>query len=455
MSDGPAYMIEAPHCTDLGNARRFAIQHGHDLLFSYPLRRWFVWVGTHWAEDQTGEVIRRAKRTVLSIYEEARICTDERWRKELAKHAARSESEARVLAMISLAESEPGIQVLPYELDKDPWLLNVQNGTLDLKTAELRHHNKLDLMTKCLPVAYDPEALCPTWLAFLERIFDSNPRLIEFVKRSIGYSLTGDTSEQCLFVCHGSGENGKSTQIQTILGLWSDYARKTPTKTLMVRHGDNIPNDIARLRGARFVAAVEGDEGKRLAESLVKEITGQDTVSARFMRAEFFEFIPEFKLWLATNHKPRILGTDRAIWRRIRLIPYNVTIPRGEQDRHLRDRLKLEWPGILAWAVRGCLAWQRHGLDPPEEVVQATEAYRAEQDLIGAFVDDCCCRDEFSSSRAKDLYAAFQRWCESNGERPATQREFGQRLSERGFTRERGTANVHLWRGIALNGEGQ
>ena len=436
--------------TDLGNAGRFVRMHRGNVRFCYPWGRWFVWMGTHWAVDDTGEIYRRAKETVRAIYREADQCEDESRRVALAKHAGRCEAEGKLKAMLAMAESEPGIPVLPDDLDRDPWLLNVQNGTLDLKTGQLGPHRREDFITKCIPVSYHPDAECPTWLAFLHRIFEGNGPLIEFVRRAIGYCLTGDTSEQCLFLCYGRGENGKTTKLQTILGLMADYARKTPTETLMVRRGEAIPNDVARLRGARFVAAVEAEEGRRLAESLVKELTGGDTIAARFMRAEWFEFLPQFKLWLATNHKPRIVGTDRAIWRRIRLIPFNVTIPKVEQDRHLAEKLREEWPGILAWAVEGCLAWQRHGLEEPEEVTRATEEYRAEQDVIGAFLEECCYEDSTASALARDLFGAYRTWAEQNGEKLTTQKDFGGRLGERGFVRGTGAGNVKKWLGVGL-----
>ncbi len=442
--------VRPEHLTDLGNARRFVTMHRGNVRFCYPWSKWSVWMDTHWAVDDTGEIYRCAKETVRGIYREADQCEDESRRPTLAKHAAKCESEGKLNAMLAMAQSEPGIPVLPDDLDRDPWLLNVRNGTLDLKTGQLRPHRREDLITKCLPVAYDPQAQCPRWCAFLDRIFEAKQELIAYVQRAIGYSLTGDTSEHCIFMLYGPGENGKSTQLQTLLGLLDAYAKKTPTETLMVRRGESIPNDVARLRGARLVVAVEAEAGRRLAEAMVKEVTGGDTIAARFMRQEWFEFVPQFKIWLATNHKPRILGTDRAIWRRIRLIPFTVIIPKAEQDRQLGEKLREEWPGILAWAVEGCRAWQAHGLGEPQEVIQATEEYRAEQDVIGAFLEECCYEDSTASALARDLYGAYRAWTEANGERLTTQKDFGGRLGERGFTRGTGAGNVKKWFGIGL-----
>ncbi|HYU47276.1 MAG TPA: phage/plasmid primase, P4 family, partial [Terriglobales bacterium] len=255
---------------------------------------------------------------------------------------------------------------------------------LNLKTGTLQPHCREDLLTKCLPIAYDPNAECPTWLDFLKTIMANNAALITFLQRAIGYSLTGDTSEQCLFIAHGSGSNGKSTFLEVLQALLGDYAESTPSASLLAkdRH-DGIPNDIARLRGARLVTAVEIGEGKRLNEELVKRLTGQDTMTARFLFAEFFDFHAEFKLWIACNHLPTIRGTDHAIWRRIRLIPFTVTIPDEQQDKKLPGKLQAELPGILRWAIQGCLAWQEQELSTPSEVIAATKDYRALMDVIG------------------------------------------------------------------------
>lgn len=436
--------------TDLGNARRLVSQHGKDIHYCYTWGCWLIWNGKLWVKDRTGQIYRLAKETVASIYFEAAQAVDSEERKALAKHATRSESEARIKAMVSLAESEPGIAVTPDQLDSNPWLLNCSNGTIDLRTGELKPHSREDLITKLTPVNYDMHAECPTWIAFLDKILQGNVNLRKFLQKVIGYCLTGDTREQALFFLYGTGANGKSTLINILLSLLGDYSLQTPTEMLMMSDRGGIPNDIARLKGARFVTAVEAGEGRRMAEVLVKQLTGGDTITARFLHQEFFEFKPQCKIFLAANHKPIIKGTDHAIWRRIKMIPFTVTIPEEEQDKHLLDKLKSELSGILAWAVKGCLAWQQLGLGTPDEVKVATEGYRAEMDVIAGFIDECCHVHPAVSVQASAIYEAYCKWCKENGEEAQNQKKFGMALTEKGFIRDRGTGNRNIWRGIGL-----
>lgn len=435
--------------TDLGNAKRLVAMHGEDIRFC-PQLGWLVWSGRNWVRDDTGEIMRLAKDVVRATYLAALGLDDAKRRKELAEWALRSEARSRIEAMVRLAESEPGVPVPVSELDRDPFLLNVENGTLDLRTAELRPHRREDMLTRLCPVPYDPRARAPTWEAFLHRIMSGNQRLIGFLQRAAGYCLTGDVSEQVLFLCYGTGANGKSVFLRTLLNMAGPYGKPTDPELLLARRGEAHPTSIADLAGVRLAVAIETEAGRRLAEVLVKWLTGGDKLKARFMRQDFFEFEPTHKLWLATNHKPVVKGTDNAIWRRIRLIPFSVTIPPEEQDRHLLDKLSAELPGILAWAVKGALEWQEKGLDAPPEVLEATEAYRSEMDVLGDFLAERCVTGPGVKATAAQLYKAYLSWCEENGEKPVSQRAFGLRLSERGFERKRGTGNQHMWVGIAL-----
>ncbi len=441
------------HLTDLGNAKRLVGQHGLDLRYVYPWACWLVWDGSRWARDTSGEVERRAKATVATIYAEAACAGDAKDRKRISKHAQSSEATYRLKAMLESTRSEPGIPIPPESLDRDPWLLNVMNGTLDLRTGELLDHRRENLMTKIAPVHYDPHAIAPLWDAFLERVTNGNQNLIGFLQRAIGYALTGSTREQVLFILYGTGANGKTTFLQTISAmLGEDYSQQAPVEAVLVKRHGTIPNDLARMRGARFVSTIEVEDERRLAESLVKAMTGGDKIVARFLHREWFEFVPTFKLFVGTNHKPTIRGTDHAIWRRIRLIPFTVTIPEDEQDKNLPERLLAEFPGILRWALEGCQAWQKDGLGEPSEVTEATASYRAEMDLLGTFLEDCCLLDSTATVRAGKLHEAYQRWGEVNGEPVISATAFGRCMIERGFDRGK-DARGRYYKGIGLLSE--
>jgi putative DNA primase/helicase len=438
--------------TDLGNALRLVDRHGEDLRYVHAWDRWLVWTGSRWEQDRTGEVERRAKETVRSIYAEASSTEDPQDGKALGDHATRSAAKGRIEAMIALARSEPGIPAVPEQLDADPWLLNVRNGTVDLRTGELQPHRREDLITKIAPVQYAPGAAAPTWEAFLERVLPGE-ELRRFVRRVIGYALTGDVSEQVLIFLHGAGANGKSTLINAVLAMLGDYGQQAAPELLTVK-GASHPTELADLLGTRFAASVEVEDGRRLAESLVKQLTGGDRIKARFMRQDFFEFDPTHKVFLAANHKPTIRGTDHAIWRRIKLVPFDVTIPKAEQDPRLFEKLQAELSGILAWAIRGCLEWCRDGLGEPEEVRAATEGYRAEMDVLAAFIEERCVEYPDATATAKALWDAYKGWTGESGEDHGTQRRFGMRLTERGFERRRITSGerkgTYEWVGIGL-----
>ena len=442
------------HLTDYGNAERLVYHHGQDLRYCAPWGRFLIWDGARWAADFTGEAERRAKRTIRQTYAEAANIADDDKRQDFIKAVLRCEASAKIQAMLTLTKSERAVAIEPSRFDTNPWLLSCLNGTIDLRSGELRPQRREDLITKLAPVEYQPGADCPRWKAHLQRIMNGNQNLISFLQRALGYSITGDTSERKLFIAWGSGANGKSTTVELIAHVLGDYACRTPTETLLIKRDGGIPNDVARLKGARFVYASEAEEGKRLAEALIKDITGGDRVSARFMRGEWFDFQPELKLWLSTNHKPVVRGTDQAIWDRIRLIPFTVSIPEHERipRYHLMEEFEPELPGILAWLVQGCLDWQKHGLGEPEEVKAATREYRAEMDLLGEFLAECCEMKQIAFVRGKELYTAYTEWSVESGEKkPALSRKaMAARLTERGFTKTIGTGNQIFWGGLRL-----
>lgn len=420
--------------TDLGNAERFVQRHGENVRWLPAWSKWLLWDETRWRIDERLDVMRLAHETVRSMYADAALPETTRVeREELTKHAVKSEADSKLRAMLEQVKAIDGIAITPAMLNRDPWLLACENGTIDLRAGQFRPHQRDDLMTKVVPAAYDPAAECFRWEAFLSRVLAGNQELIDFIQRAVGYSLTGLTSERALFFLYGSGANGKSTFLEVLRALLSGYAAQADFTTFLERKGDGPRNDIARLFGARLVTSSEVGEGKRLNESLVKTLTGDETVTARFLHAEFFEFKPAFKLWLAANHKPVIRGTDNAIWDRIRLVPFTVAIPAEERDKGLAAALYAELPGILAWAVGGAVLWHQRGLGDAEPVRDATESYRKESDTLGSFLEDRCELSPLWEEPASVLYAAYVSWCSTGGEYQNTQTWFGRALTERGI----------------------
>jgi putative DNA primase/helicase len=437
--------------TDLGNAERFVDEHGGRFRYCGPLGKWLFHDGKRWVRDETGAAELMMQETVRGIYAEAAKAEDSQERKAIADHARRSEATKRITDALRAARWQPGIPVRAEELDTDSWLLNVSNGTVDLRTGELREHRREDLITRLAPVEYDPEAEAPRFLRFLSEVFGGDGDLIAFVRRYAGYSLTGSTRERVFAILHGSGKNGKTTLVELLRDTLGDYATNTATETVLAKRSEGINNDVAALKGARFVSTAEVEQDRRLAESKVKQLTGSDTVTARFLYGEPFSFKPEFKLWLSTNNRPVIRGTDDAIWDRIRLVPFEQRFDGERGDPRLPEKLREELPGVLAWMVRGCLEWQRIGLGEPEKVRAATEGYRSEMDVLAAFIEDRCVVDPKASVGATRLYQEYVSWCEDGGEARLTQTKFGLRLKERGFPKEK--AQTVTWYGIGLRSD--
>lgn len=425
--------------TDAGNAERMAHLFGENIRYCAPWGKWLIWNEWKWeiSTDGSALVYQYAIETVRTIQREAQNTQDTDRRKALGTWGFKCEEKKKLDAMVALCAKLPGIPISTDQIDSHPGLLNLRNGVYDLKHNQLLPHTKGLLLTRGIDLEYEVDTECPLWDDFLLTILPS-PDLISYIQKAVGYSLTGDCSEQCLFFCYGSsGNNGKSTFIETMLYLFGDYAKQTTTDTLMAKFGDpGISNDVARLKDARFVAAPETEDGKRLAESTVKRLTGGDTITARFMHQEFFEFKPQFKIWMTGNHRPEIRGTDDAIWRRVKLIPFQVTVPIEDRDPNLKEKLSEELPGILAWAIRGHQAWREGRLGEPEAVRVAVGEYRAAMDKIGAFLDD---RTINGSERVsvERLYDAYSEWCKASGEYAITKRKLGDAMKERGRGAER------------------
>jgi putative DNA primase/helicase len=454
-----------PHLTDVGNGQRLVARHGQDIRFCGLWGKWLHWTDDRrWAVDHNGEVERRAKETVRAIYQESADEPDPDRRQALARHAAASERSGRVAAMLAMAASEPGVPVLPGQLDVDPMLLNVLNGVVDLRTGDLRGHRRGDYLTKLCPTQFDPTAACPGWCKFLNAVFGKDAALIRFVQKFFGYAVTGDIREHAMAILCGSGSNGKTTLLNTVGAvLGGDYCWSAPSELLTVGFADRHPTEVADLFGRRLVSVQEFPKGKPLNEPLVKRLTGGDPVTARRMREDFWTFAPTHKFVVSTNNKPRISGTDEGIWRRIRLVPFLIRFwdpdkeakPGEERSDHLRAdkglpaKLLAERPGILAWLVAGCLLWQEEGLGEPHAVAEATEEYREQEDVVGNFLAEKCVRGPDYRVKAGDLYAAFKQWAEQNGERSMSQREFGLAMTQRGFERQDSSGLWYLGVGVS------
>ena len=440
--------------TDLGNAERFVDAYQDRVRWCPARKSWLVYDGKRYAWDARGESVKLAHHAARAIFHEAANAKDKDEQKAIAGWAVTSQGEPRINAMLS--QSRPYLAVGMEELDCDPWLINCQNGTLDLRTGRLKDHDPADLITRLAPVAYDPEATCPRFERFLhETLVDAG--VIRFVKRYSGYSLTGSTRERIMAILYGSGKNGKTTLVELLHAVLGDYATNTDVETLLIKKHQGVGNDVAALKGARFVSAAEVEQGRRLAESKIKQMTGRDTVTARFLFQEFFDFKPEFTLWLSSNHKPVIQGTDDAIWDRLRLIPFTQRFDEAKADPLLAGKLRDELAGVFAWMVEGCLQWQEHGLGAPESVTEATQQYRADMDTLAAFFEDRCVIGERLMAPASRLYKTYQLWSDEAGERAETQKMFGMRLSERGFLSKKITRGPHKdrkgWLGIGLRAD--
>jgi putative DNA primase/helicase len=438
--------------TDTTNAYRLFVKYGTDIRYNAPWKKWIVWDGKHWQMDDGYMIHDKGLKMIREIYAEQLNTSDYRDRMEIEKYAIQSESSRRRKAFVEAASWIPELNIKTDDLDKDPWLLNVENGTVNLRTGELREQRQEDLITKIANVRFDPAADCPEWKKFIREIMNYNADLIRFLQTAAGWAVTGDTSEQTMFILFGSGANGKSTFLNTIMNLLGDYAIATPTETFMRKSGEQITNDIARLRGTRFVTTTEAEQGKRLSEPLIKQITGNDRMTARFLYGEFFNFVPTFKIFMATNHKPVIKGTDYGIWRRIKLIPFTTTIPEEKQDKDLEKKLMEEGPGILNWILEGTVRWCNERLKTPPAITTATDEYRGEMDVIGNFIKERCVQGPGCSIRARELFKVYQGWCDENNEHACSERFLGLRLKELGIEQKR-YGDGRYWQGIGIKAE--
>jgi putative DNA primase/helicase len=428
MSSAEIIELIPPTFSDEALALRFAERHHDDLRYVAAWSRWLIWNGEHWQFDDT-----------LKAFDLARwICRTSAAECNKAKIANNIASAKTVAAVERLAKADRRLAATIEQWDADPWLLNTPEGAVDLRTGACRLHVAGDYMTKITTVSPDRNCDIQNWLAFLDRISGGDAELVNFLQRVAGYSLTGVTREHAMFFLYGTGANGKTTFLNAITGALGDYCRNAPIETFTATQSERHPTDLAGLRGARLVTAVETEEGRRWAESKIKALTGGDKISARFMRQDFFEYVPQFKLLIAGNHKPGLRSVDEAIRRRLHLIPFTVTIPPEERDPELPNKLKAESAGILQWAVQGCLDWQERGLAPPTIVTAATAAYLEAEDAIAAWISDCCEIDPNHWEKRTTLFINWSAWATKTGEFVGSQKRFIERIENRpGITPKR------------------
>lgn len=444
--------IDSEPLTEGGNATRLERLHGDDLRFNHSTKSWYLWEGGRWKIDTDGGAARLAVDVISSLYEMAAMADGRDERNAIAKFAKETDSRKGINNMLALAESRLKFAVTYEKLDTDPWLLGADGVTMDLRTGEAREPRREDLITRSVGTEYDPDAKCPLWENFLEQILP-DPELRAYVKRAVGYCLTGSMVEQVFFFCHGSGANGKSVFLGVLRSLLGDYAKQADFSTFLVQHTEKVRNDLAALNGARLITATEAEEGGQLSMQVIKSWTGEDPITTRFLFGEFFTFRPVGKLWLAANNKPAISDRNLAAWRRVRLIPFTVTIPEERQDKKLEQKLLKELPGILNWALEGLKDYLENGLQPPAAVKIATNEYRLENDSLSQFISTCCIVDKLKVCTNRDLFTAYQIFCRDTGLRALSQHKFSTEL--KGYP---GVSSVRSkyganWLGIGLKNE--
>jgi putative DNA primase/helicase len=440
---------------DTGNAERLFKTYGENLRYIPELNRFAIWDGNFWKLDNPAntETISLCMKVARFIPHETTLGMNDKDFKDVLSWAKQSLSASRLNAMSALVRSLEGVTVSLREFDKNPMLLNCQNGTLNLESGEFSPHRQSDLLLHSTSVSYEKDAPCPIWLeVFLNTIMESSADLIPYLQKIAGYSLTGLNKEQVFFYCYGVGRNGKSTLVNTIIGIMGDYAAQCESDLFMAKQfspeGHN--EQLANLQGKRIIATTEVESGKRLAPSLLKKITGGESIKTSRKYEHEIEFVPECKIWISGNHKLEIPDATLSIWRRVKLIPFNVIIPEERVQPDLYNDLKTEWPGILNWMIEGCKQWQLHGLSDSAAVRQATGQYKDEQDLIAQFIEDRC-EVGFDKSVSKSLlFTAFENWNEGQ---KVGRTEFGQRIKQFGSPGTIGEGrNNHerLWVGIDL-----
>lgn len=438
---------------DTGNALRFRDANAGLIHYNHVDDCWIYWDGVRWASDENGEIKRRADKMLADMAKDLKEMQDDPAYNAYKKHLSRSRSHRGKEGFIAEARHLEGVPVLPSEMDRAGNAFNVRNCLISLKTGRTAEHDKKYMISKLAPVTYDENAKCPRWDRFIEEITCGDKSLQLYLQRMIGYCMTAYTKEQCMFFLYGNGSNGKSVFVDTIAYMLGEYAASCQPETVMMRDRNNTARgDLARLKGARMVVTSEPNDGCRLDEGIVKQMTGgtENKLTARFLYGREFEFSPEFKIVMSTNYKPVIKGTDNGIWRRVRLIPFTAEFTKENRDPQLTEKLRRELPGILNWAIAGAVGWCKEGLPPCAIIDEAGQEYRSEMDRVQQFLDDCTTRSESSSTQASTLYKCYKAWCSEQGDRfPVGSTKFFMELKRRFKSRKTEAYNEYI--GIKIN----
>lgn len=439
--------------TDLGNAQRLVALFGQDIRFIPQFKSWFYWNGKIWQRDENGEVERYAEHTIEFLYQRVIRMPPSASRDKLMAFALRSHMKARLTAMTDLAESQIEVAMMtPEDFNTDNLKLAVANGVLDLQSGELLPFDRRDYITQQVNITYDPEADCPVWKTALHTMTGGDAETLRYLQQLAGYCLTGETREQGFYVLWGPGANGKTTFQRVLEMLVGPYSVTVQASTFAKSKFHQIHNQLASMYGKRVVTTSEVEEGQEFSEVTLKTLTGQDIVAARDLYQKWFNYVPQYKLVIATNYRPRLSGYDEAVWRRVNLIPFSVVIPSGKRDPHLLAKLKGELSGILNWAVEGCVDWQKNGLVVPQAVLAATNAYRASMDTIEDWLNTCCRKDASAKAGITALHESYVRFCKAEGyDYPYGRRRFSEIMQGKGFIHSRGTGGYAVLLGIALN----
>jgi putative DNA primase/helicase len=448
------FFLSAP-LTDTGNAECFALKFGRDYRFNATNNQWLKWNGVIWETDSTGKVDADILATVRGrrLLATSQTFSSSEQMKEKNKRLAFLLSSENVRSRKNIKQAAQWQQELVTtigEYDADNYLASTLNGTLNMRDGSFRAAARGDYITTQFGTIYDEKATCPRWKSFLQEVFAGDADLIRFMQKIIGYSLTGSTVEQKMFIFYGFGKNGKTVFINTINALLGGYAGSASFKTFDADKQSEQTNDLAMLKGKRFVSMLESAADRKLNEPLIKQVTGDDKVTCRFLHKEFFEYFPQFKLFLATNHKPIITQSDFGIWRRIVLIPFTQNFE-GKEEEGLKEKLLAELPGILNWALEGLRIWQHEGLQPvPGAVAETSKTYKEDSDTIGQWLDFRTNRvDGPPLVKSSTAYADYKSWAQENGFYPHGIKVFKATLEEKGYIHHRKSDSAY-WEGLEI-----